>query len=354
MIEFINLVSRGTTVYSTLPESFPINRLVCNKFKTGTCPLTKKDIRYGYFEFENFEIFLVSYDKNATNKILLRYADALKLVLPIITNSHDSLEKSLNKNFRRLKHNIVTHTTNIHQELEKSFPTSPYSKGGQDQLNDIKSTLQTDTHQCAKAILKLIKSSNLLRFEFDIYDLLSSPNPYLEFDEHEIHKIILFNLNPYWFDLVQKGITINIQNCYEKVRIDPKSISVVLSLMFENATKYIANNTEFLIKFQKDEIFLSVILEMTSLKIMPENINKIMHEGISGELAKKLGLAGDGLGLSISNRLIKMNQGELIIKSNVSDQKKMEQMAIPYEQNQFIIKLKNVHTNAYKPWRVNR
>lgn len=349
MIDYLYIKSNGYLFYSNLPEYIAIPDTHSNKFNQEICPIRKQMRRHGFFLKNDHQIYICSYQKNTTNKILNHYLNSLLHLIPVLTESKQMMEDNLNKNFRRLKHNIVTHSTNIRQELEKSFPLSHNSKGAKNQLLEIKNSIQNNIDQSSKSILKLIKSSNLLRFEFDIYDLLSSPNPYLEFDNHEIHKIILFNLSPYWFDLIQKKTTIYIEECYERIYIDAKSISVVLSLLFENATKYIAIGSEFCVKFEESPDHFTINIEMTSLKIQPENINKILNEGVSGEYAKKWGLAGDGLGLSIANKLIKFNKGELIIEPNISNTSKNKSVGIiPYERNRFKLKLKKANNNVYK------
>lgn len=345
MVDFIHITLKGDLIHSTLPENQKPLTDCTNKFNRVLCEVNYKWKRHGKFQLGFYEVYLSSYNPNVTNKILNHYLAALSLLLPIISKSKVNLEDSVNKNFRRLKHNIVTHSTNIRQELEKSFPIPQYSKGAKNQLEEIRNTVSNNINESSKSILKLIKSSNLLRFEIDIYDLLNSPNPYLEFDNHEIHKIVLFNLSPYWFDLIQKNISINVDSCYEKVFIDPKSISVVLSLLFENATKYCAGNSEFCVKFVEINDYFIISLEMTSLKI--NNSHKMLNEGESGEYAKKLGLAGDGLGLSIANKLINYNKGILEIETNVQPALRTSQMGIPYERNRFNLKLKKAHNNVY-------
>lgn len=347
MVDYIHITLQGDLIHSNLPESQKPLTDCTNKFNRVICKVNNEWKRHGKFQLGEYEVYLSSYSSIVTNKILKHYLDALSLLLPVISKSKVNLEENVNKNFRRLKHNIVTHSTNIRQELEKSFPIPQYSKGAKNQLEEIRNTVSNNIDESSKSILKLIKSSNLLRFEFDIYDLLNSPNPYLEFDNHEIHKIVLFNLSPYWFDLIQKNITINVDSCYEKVFVDPKSISVVLSLLFENATKYCGGNSEFCVKFDENSDYLIVSLEMTSLKINKENINKILTEGESGEYAKKLGLAGDGLGLSIANKLVNYNKGILEIETDVLPTLKTSHMGIPYERNRFNLKLKKAQNNVY-------
>lgn len=341
MIDYVEIIKGEQIIYSKKFQEVNISaqRILDNKFHRITSEYSNSQIRHGLFQVKDYKIYIISSSNKASNKILKHYLNAFTILLPIIESTNDALESILNSNFRRLKHNIITHSANIQQELDKTFITTQKGSNGRDKIKELEKNILYNPLESAKSIFKIIKSSNLLRFEFDSYDLLNSPRPYLEFDLHYIHKILLFNLNPFWFDFLQKGVSIDIAECHEKVVIDPKSISVVLSLIFENATKYIASETDLKIKFIKDINYLDVIIEMTSLQIKPENITKITTEGFSGDLAKKLGLAGDGLGLNMAHKLIKMNNGILIIKNNIDSKKNISRFGIPYERNQFIVSL---------------
>src|SRR5690606_421850 len=145
------------------------------------------------------------------------------------------------------------------------------------------------------AYLKILKSSNLMKAEFEVYEMFNNDDPYLDFTDHQIHKVIILTLNPFWLDLVERHININIQSSYEKVYIDYKSISVALSHIFDNVSKYIMPSSELKIWFHSDDEYVSLFFEMISLKVEDDELNKIFNETNSGRWAVDAELSGDGI-----------------------------------------------------------
>src|SRR5271163_982410 len=92
-----------------------------------------------------------------------------------------------------------------------------------------------------------------------------------------------------------------------------KSMSVVFSHMFDNTTKYIAPRTKLHIGFKSSAQTLDIIFEMTSLKIKPDEIDRIFEETESGEYAKKIGKSGNGIGMHVAKRLLDLNKGAIEI-----------------------------------------
>ena len=71
--------------------------------------------------------------------------------------------------------------------------------------------------------------------------MLDQENPYLDFSEHAIHKVVLLTLNPFWLDLVENGVNINIQPFYDRTILDYKTMSVSLCHIFDNITSFCKN-----------------------------------------------------------------------------------------------------------------
>ena len=290
-------------------------------------------------EAQNGYIYLASYNVQ-TNKIFKRYFEACDTFIPTILSSLELHKQNIQSNFRRFKHNLITHHTNIHQELEAAFPiTNSNTHGALDQIDFIIKKIEKNPQKSAVSILKVIKSSNLMKAEFDVYDMLSSNNPSIEFYNHSPHKLILLVISPFWLEFVEKGIKINIKECKQFVYVDYKSISVVINNILENASKYILPNSNLYITFDNSNKYIDINFEMVSLKIEQSELYSIQEEGISGTLAKKLNLAGNGIGLGISNKLLQLNKGQLIIKINTDTQKNVNNKGIPFEKNIFTIRL---------------
>ena len=337
---YYEITSNKKNLFSNLPDGYTNRQLVeKNKINQLICSKTNKNIRHGLFEVEDMEIYIVSYEKNVTNKILKKYFESCMFFIDDFIRMRNNLKEKDNQNFRRLKHNLITHNTNIIQELEKTFPLNEIPKGGHKQVSYIKDILNKNPDNSAFSILKVIKSSNLMKSDFDVYDMLNTKKPYVEFDNHNIHKIIILILNPFWLDLIEKDINIEISDSNAMVSIDYKSISVVFSHLFDNLSKYIAPDTKLKIDFKEEIYYVHIYLEMTSIKITDADMINIFKENLSGEYASKLGKSGDGIGMSIVKRLLDINRGEIIIHRNIESKSSYSIMSIPFERNRIEIKL---------------
>ncbi|RZK04335.1 MAG: hypothetical protein EOO46_16790 [Flavobacterium sp.] len=79
---------------------------------------------------------------------------------------------------------------------------------------------------------------------------------------------------------------------------------------------------------------------MISLKINPEEIVDIFRENVSGAYASENGLSGDGIGMFITKKLVRLNKGDIILHINVKPQLAKTLEGLPYENNVIEIVLK--------------
>jgi len=333
--------NEGTVIAKNIENDFlaKIN-MPDEKIEISSCPIKGKKIRHGLFKYPIASIYLVSYNEEITNKIFKRYFETCLFFIPNLAESEKAFKQRESQNFRRLRHNLITHNTNILQELENTFYTDGALKGAQAQIKYIKETLLSSPDKVAVSILKIIKSANLMKTDFDVYDMVSSNNPYIELDKHQIYKVLVSVLRPFWLDLLEKGITINIGECSEYVNMDYKSMSVVFTHLFDNMVKYICPNSDFSLSFNSTLNSVSVVLEMTSLKISTSDLDRIFEENYSGEYAKKYGKSGDGIGMFMVKKLVELNKGNIRIQANTNPSKRIDNMGIPFERNKICIELK--------------
>jgi signal transduction histidine kinase len=329
----------GQLIASNLPENYYFNKAdIINKIITAKCPITTKGIRHGFFETANGLIYISSYTV-PTNKILKRYFEACDFFIPTLEQSISIQKTKTKNNFRRFKHNLVSHHTTMLQEMERAFPIDNADKGIHNQIDFVMNIIQENPKESALAILRVIKSVNLMKAEFDVYDMLSLEHPNLEIYTHNPHKLLLLVLNPFWLEFIEKGVRIDVKECDGEISVDYKSISVVFSHIFENASKYIARDSIFKISFANQDDFIDIHFDMTSLKIKPDEKEKIFIEEYSGEFSKSISLAGNGIGLSIVKKLVEYNNGLVKVQIDTDQNQRIKIMNIPFERNSFIISL---------------
>jgi len=295
--------------------------------------------RQGVYKTDNFNYYLYSYDQNITNRIFKFYVDAFSILAVHLEKNLIIQKTKESQKTRRLKHNLITHSSNILQELYKLFPQDSF-RNGCNHLNTIESVIKKDTNRAAYTYLKVLKNSNLMKAEFDVYEMLENENPYLDFSKHSIHKVLILTLNPFWLDLVEQNVNINIDQYHGTVTIDYKSVSVVLSHIFDNMSKYIMPHSNLHISFKEDLENVVIKMEMTSLKIEPTEIDNIFTENYSGTWAKKLDLDGDGIGMYVVRKLAKLNKGNVYFEINYDNKSTIFLDNVPYENNRIYFELK--------------
>lgn len=330
-------------IFSNIKNNSKFEQLInCKKnIETVICAETNIEIKQGIISNTSYNLYLSVNHKNLTNKIFKHYMFFYEKIVDEII---DVLELSKQKEFqktRRLKHNLINHNSNILQELYKLFSQEKF-KSGANHIDVIQEHIAKDTRKASFTFLKVLKNSNLMKAEFDVYDMLNKEDPYLDFYHHQIHKVVVLTLNPFWLDLIEKNITISLQPFNETTYIDYKSVSVALSHIFDNTTKYILPHSELKISFTNNQDYISIVFNMMSVKVSQDEIEEIFLENVSGYWTQKYYLSGDGIGMFMVNKLIKLNNGETIFKINQNETKNIEYMGIPYENNIIELKFKKL------------
>lgn len=250
----------------------------------------------------------------------------------------DNKRSTLKSRYERLIHNLVSYNASAMQSLYKLIPQEDFVKGGEEQIEFIRDIVCDDPRETSKTLLRLLKNMQGMKSEFSIFSILSSENPKVELFSHHIHKIVTLVLNAFWLGFIEKGINLNIGSCEEEVLIDYGTTTAALNLVFENALKYTSADTRLTISFEKKDKELILVLDMVSLKILEEEADHIFEERVSGNLPKKLGIAGKGLGLSMAKKLLELNKASIDVETNVDPSlKKFAMGSVPYENNHFII-----------------
>jgi hypothetical protein len=85
---------------------------------------------------------------------------------------------------------------------------------------------------------------------------------------------------------------------------------------------------------------------MSSLRIETDEKSRLLEDGFSGKIARKIGKSGKGIGLGTTAKILELNSAELIIESNLIPAKSISLNGINYDQNTFTIRLKNYAKQA--------
>lgn len=312
-----------------------------------TCELTGKRRRNQKVVTDKYHIYLAAFDQAFANRKFNIYKESCIYFAEKIFPKYLQSIEAEQKRFRRLRHNIISLSTNITNELYQIAPQESLIKGGRNQIQLIADIISTDPKGVAEHLLKVLKSSTLMKSEFDVYDMLQSQTPSLDFFNHKIHKVIKLSLSAFWLDFLVNDIIIDIEDNHDRVIIDYTSISVALTHIFDNAIKYCSFGSDLSISFNSHSEFIEITFEMTSIKIREEDLSTIYEEGKSGYWANQADLDGDGIGMSTIKTLLDLNEGDITVVPNIDETRNHEVEGIPYERNQIILELKKAATNKW-------
>lgn len=315
------------------------------RFSIGTIPFStilskriSKKLKYFYyrikfgsneavFEFTNAEI-----DKKAVDSI----ARIIDKIVPTFEGEIERTKANETQRTKRLKHNLITHNTMILQEIFNLIPQDVIADKISNQLQYVSSVISANSRSVSQALIRILKNASLSKAEFDVHEVLErSDVPALEFDSHRMHKLLKLAFSSFWLDFLEKKINIQMNECFLNVRIDYKTISAVLCHLLDNATKYTLGNTDLHIHISLENNFVMTEFDMISLKIDDDEVTRIFQEQYSGRYAKKLGLEGQGIGMYIVGKFIKLNNGRIEIQRNCVPRNARSINDISYEQNRF-------------------
>lgn len=297
------------------------------------CSTDKRQRRIGKTINDNIVIFLCNEKYVKSSKLFRKELGLLKEFSLNLESLKAHAFKDINSQIFRLLHNLITYNAHILQDIYSIIPQDELSKKGKEIVKAIETVLTKGDTKNAVSVLRILKNANLMKAEFSIFKKLYEPNPIINTMNHEIHKVVLLVFNSFWYDLIQNGNYINIQNCNESIPVDYESVAAALAHVIDNTTKYIMPNTELNINFTSSQHNLILSFDMMSLEIKPDEIDKVFEDGYSGEVPRKHELNGKGVGLYMVKRLLTLNNAEIDISANHKRISPVSLNGLPYQNN---------------------
>lgn len=239
---------------------------------------------------------------------------------------------------RRLIHNLTSLNALSIQHLYDFLPQDLLTNNLQQQLRLIENALNDDPHKAAKLFLRLAKNSVAMKSEFAVFKTLHEKGGKVgRFREHQLRKVLLNVLHPFFADFTDLDVHVKVADCSLYLPLDYETFSVAIYDIAENAVKYVMPHSELYIEFQCEGSRLAMTFSMLSLKILPEEVSKLCEEGFSGSVPESLSLAGQGIGMSRTKRLLGLNKATLRVTANSDPAAATTHNGMPYEKNEFTI-----------------
>lgn len=244
----------------------------------------------------------------------------------------------------RLLHNLTSLNAHSIQELYALIPQHELAtvKSFRDQQKIVARKLESAPSSAASAFLRILKNEMSLKNEFSVYRKLNDPNPLLQFSTHQIHRVILHAVNLFFQSFADKQVNLTIQPTDVRINIDYESIQVAFYHLMDNAAKYCKEKTDIQISFDQYDDDFWITIDMISLHSSLDEKDKIHLNGFSGDMAKRGGTAGKGLGMGLVKELLRLNAATIdsIMGTPLVSERRVVGGLI-YANNKFIVKFPN-------------
>lgn len=312
-----------------------------------TCKVEQKLKRRGSKSNKHGLVYLCSSDQDdmKSSKTFNKKFQLQFILLGQIESIKNAIIEELIAPTKRLTHNITSLNAHCLQEFYSIVPQDDLSLSFRDQLALVEKKLQSSIKEASKAFLRVLKNNRLMKTELSVFQKLHDADSNLRKRKHEIRRVLLSAFHVYFQDFTDKSIVINVVDNQSLGFFDYESIVVALMHIADNATKYAAVNSEIDINFAGTENEVILIIKMLSIKIEDIDLENIFKEGYSGINSKKLGVSGNGIGMNIVQKLLKLNNAKIEFFRNCNPAKSKIILGIPYEINEIRITFQKFKAN---------
>ncbi|MGY6517559.1 MAG: hypothetical protein ACXIUZ_02485 [Lysobacteraceae bacterium] len=304
----------------------------------GSLVVQGKKIRFGSVIGQLGEVKLVTEDPGLvkSRKKFDVHIGAIYDAIPSITELASQAEDRFLARSRRLIHNLTSLNGHMIQDI--------YSVISQDKLaGNVRRSIPLIEEEMkgrnsiafAKTLLSLAKHSAAMKNEFAVFRKADNLNESADLKNHRLHKVVMNVAYLFFSDFADAGSFINVKQSTLRAQADYEFAFVALYHLFDNAAKYICPNTNLEVGIYQVDGSVRVEFDMQSLAIGPEEIPQLTLEGYSGVWPKKCSRSGDGVGLSVVDRVMRIQGGGLELVVNSDGQFEVD--GVPYQNNRFIL-----------------
>ena len=275
-------------------------------------------------------------DKTKTTRLFRNKIEALSYAVPDLKIPVGEIRAEEQKKVNRLVHNLTSINAHNIQEIYDLVPQDVLAQNWRKQVEFIKEEVSKDLDKAAMTFLRIAKHNTHMRSEFSIYRKIErDDNIELDKKEHNLRNVLLNTLHTFFSDFSKRNIYVDVSDFYFKVNFDYETIQVAFYHLIENASKYTLPDTKISIIASEADETINLKFQMISAHVKPDEELEIMKEGISGEMAKKMNLQGDGIGMWRINQMLEINDGVFEVNFGTIKERRM---GLCFSDNEFILK----------------
>ena len=303
------------------------------------CPIDNITKRIGYLRGVNGCVGACDNKLTTRNfKIELRNAlDSIPQLLSFRKEIERSVRKAEESRMDKLIHSLKTQNAHAIHILSKFLPRDHFSYHVMSVIDEVKDIVKNNKKLTALNLLRLAKINSEMSDEIFIYEnLMHRDSSYrLSIRSYDLRDVILLVFREFMPEFNANNVIIDLMPFTSKVPFDFRVIRFIIYHLTANVVKYVQPKTTFSVSFdESNEDFTVVSFKMNSCHITQEDMAHIYEEGYSGVVAKKIGKAGQGIGMHLIDKMLNIHQAKMdIIPGNeiikIDD--------IDYSDNQFVL-----------------
>ncbi|MCP3740913.1 HAMP domain-containing histidine kinase [Rossellomorea sp. BNER] len=174
-----------------------------------------------------------------------------------------------------------------------------------------------------KKLALVIKESNRMKLLVqDLLDLTRIQDKSFVFEKQllPLSQLIIETLDLLTYPLEQKSI-LPVKNLNDEIIIegDQNRLQQVLINVLDNAIKYSHENSEIVIETFEDQSNAFITIEDHGIGIPQEKLKRIGERFYRTDLSRSRGTGGFGLGMSITNEIVRKHGGSIVIQSDIGE-----------------------------------
>ncbi len=244
-----------------------------------------------------------------------------------------------NAHTRRLVHSLDSLSAHNIQEIYNLIPESELrNQQKEDRKQFIQNEVKKQIKRVHKTILNLIKMNEAMKMEFAMFNRLTEGvSQKSDRQRHKIYQAFMSVAHTFFQDFADRDIFLNIGDSEIEVVMDYELFQVAVYQILDNATKYARKSSNIDVVFIRNENNVHIDIYMSSLLIEADEVDKVTQDGFCGRHAKQAGKNGKGIGMFMVRKAMNLNEGQMIIKANVSASESIRFNDKEYNDNKFTL-----------------
>lgn len=288
--------------------SFDPNQIpgLVSSVSKGLVLLDNEKARFGRAAVETGTVFLVTTDKTLVQSSRI-FEEKLKIYSDFLSTIIEVKKKIIDDTL----HNLTKIHGHSIQEIHNVIPEEFLLKGFDKQVDSIREEIVSNLEDTAIAFIQVIRNNRIMNAEFDNIRLIHGGEINRKPQLVKINPVIQSILYLYDQDFQNKQIRVAHSESPIKVNFDYNLFAGALIPIFENLIKYSKREGRLRIDYLEEGDNIIIRFNMFSLKFLREEEKDLLVKNYSGQLAKKVGKNGKGLGMYHAKRLLSMNDAVL-------------------------------------------